>query len=352
MAPAALAAELFVTTTHARFRTRASTESDVIRTLPPGTSVEVLEHDPAGWSRVKAGDDTGYIRSDLLTLPAGAFPATFRTTDGVNLRATASTDGTVLKKVSVGSAVEVLEHDPAGWSKVRFEDTEGYIRSDYLLRRVQRSSQSGTTQSTGSSTESTLILWTNDGVNLRSGPSTDSSVIRTVGSGTPVAVLEHNPSGWSKVSVSGSVGYIRSDFLSPGRGSVELLEWSAVKRLIVNGVPMEIIDVRTGTTFKVQSFSKGNHADVEPPTRADTDILFRLYNGTWSWTPRPVWVNINGRLIAAAIHGMPHAGSTISGNGMNGHICLHFYGSSTHNGNASYTRTMQNTVMESYNASR
>jgi hypothetical protein len=47
---------------------------------------------------------------------------------------------------------------------------------------------------------------------------------------------------------------------------------------------------------------------------------------------------------------MPHAGSTISGNGMNGHLCLHFYGSRTHNGNANYTRAMQEAVMEAFQA--
>jgi len=364
-APVALAGDLFITTTHARFRTSASTNAEVIRTLAPGTSVEVLEHDPAGWSRVRSGDTTGYIRSDLLTMPASSFPATFRTTDGVNLRRSPSTDGEVIRRISTGSAVEVLEHDPANWSLVRFEGSEGYVRSDYLLRRVQRSSNAASTtgdsnttstasatQNTSSSSSAAVVMWTTEGVNLRAGQSTDTEVIRTVPGGTAVSVLNFNPSGWSRVNVSGSIGYIRSDFLRPSTSSVELLAWSSVKPLMTNGVPYQIIDVRTGTTFRLQPFSKGNHADVETPTRADTDILLRLYGGVNSWTPRPVWVVINGRMIAAAIHNMPHSVSTISDNGLNGHLCLHFYGSSTHNGNASYTRQMQTAVMEAYSASR
>ena len=350
MAPVALAAELFITTTHARFRTAASTNANVISTLAPGASVEVLEHDPAGWSRVRSGDTTGYIRSDLLTLPSGAFPATFRTTDGVNLRSGPSTDSDVVRRISVGSAVEVLEHDPANWSLIRFDGEDGYVRSDYLARRIQNSSSSS--QSSGSSSTTTTVLWTTDGVNLRSGPSTSSNVIRTVVSGTAVSVLEHNPSSWSRVNVNGAVGYIRSDYLRPSISSVELLEWSAVKRMITRGVPLQVIDVRTGVSFRIQPFSLGNHADSEPPTRADTEILSGLYGGVHSWTPRPVWVIIDGRMIAAAIHNMPHSSSTIADNGMNGHLCLHFYGSSTHNGNASYTREMQNAVAEAYAASR
>lgn len=356
MAPSALAADVFTTDTTVRLRAEASTASEVITTLPPGTSVEVLEHDPAGWSRVKAGDAIGHIRSDLLTFPAGSLPATFRTTEGVNMRSTQSTDGEVVRRIYAGESVEVLDHDPAGWSRVRYDGSEGFVRSDFLMRRI---SSSGTTSSGSSSRSSsssggneTRVMWTTDGVNLRSGPSTDASIIRTVSAGSAVSVTGYNPSGWSSVSVGGSSGYIKSEFLRPSTSSVELLEWSAVKRILQRHVPYQVIDVRTGTTYKIQAFSLGNHADVEPPTQADTDILHNLYGGVWSWNPRPVWVLIDGRLIAAAINGMPHGGGVISGNGMNGQICLHFFGSYVHNGNASYARQMQGGVMEAFEASR
>ena len=42
-------------------------------------------------------------------------------------------------------------------------------------------------------------LTTTTDVNFRSGPSTDESVIRALGSGVSVAVLEHDPAAWSKV---------------------------------------------------------------------------------------------------------------------------------------------------------
>ena len=356
MAPSALAAEGFTTDTTVRVRAEASTDSEVITTVPSGTLVEVLEHDPAGWSRVMVNDSIGYIRSDLLTFPVGSLPATFRTTEGVNMRSTPSTDGEVLRRIHAGEAVEVLEHDPAGWSKVRYDGSEGFVRSDFLMRRISSSASASSGSSSQSSSSSgsnaARVMWTTDGVNLRSGPSTNASIIRTVSAGSAVSVTDYNPSGWSSVTVGGSSGYIKSEFLRPSANSVELLEWSAVKRILQRHVPYQVIDVRTGTTYRIQAFSLGNHADVEPPTQADTDTLFRLYGGVWSWNPRPVWVLIDGRLIAAAINGMPHGGGVISGNGMNGQICLHFYGSNVHNGNASYARQMQGGVMEAYEASR
>jgi hypothetical protein len=94
--------------------------------------------------------------------------------------------------------------------------------------------------------------------------------------------------------------------------------------------PLRIFDIFSGITYYVASFSNGNHADVETLTAADTALLFRAAGGA-SWNGRPVWVTVGERTFAAAIHSMPHDVSTIQNNNMDGHICLHFYGSITHN---------------------
>jgi hypothetical protein len=113
---------------------------------------------------------------------------------------------------------------------------------------------------------------------------------------------------------------------------------------------MHVVDVRTGITFKLRAFSKSGHADVETPTRADTDAILRSRNGVWAWAPRPVWVTIGDRTIAAALNGMPHDVSTISGNGLNGHLCLHFNNTVTNS--KTYQRDLNNAVMEAWNAAR
>jgi hypothetical protein len=99
-----------------------------------------------------------------------------------------------------------------------------------------------------------------------------------------------------------------------------------------------VFDVRTGLTYNVKSFSNGLHADVEPITANDTAIMLKTYGGAWKWNPRPVWVTVNGRTIAVSINGMPHGGDTNPNNNMNGQICIHFRGSTTHNGNQSFAK--------------
>jgi len=485
MSQSAFAAGTFRATGDVNIRSEPSTDASVLMVIYTGSNVEVLEHNPAGWSKVQAGGTTGYIRSDYLKFPVGSTPATFYTTDGVNLREAESTDSKKLSSVRTGTSVEMLEHNPAGWSKVRISGTTGYIRSDFLtcssgvtsstqtasppsspspaqaigtlktIGSVNMRSSSSTTASivktlsantsvevlaneangwtqarhneatgyirsdllseSGSSSAQTVstlktigsvnlrassstsasvvrtlaantsvevlekesngwscvrhngttgyirsdllsesgsssaqaiaTLRTIGGVNFRTGPSTNADKIRTLPAGTSVDVLENESNGWSRVRYKDTVGYIRSDLLGPGR-SIELLDWSSAKSIVPTGVNLRVVDVRTGISFNLRSFSKGGHADVEPPTKADTDAMLRTRNGTWAWAPRPVWVTIGERTFAAALNGMPHDVSTIRDNGINGHLCLHFNNTVTNS--KSYQRDLNNAVVEAW----
>ena len=59
-------------------------------------------------------------------------------------------------------------------------------------------------------------------------------------------------------------------------------------------------------------------------------MMRSIYGGNWSWDRRAIILTIGGQRIAASMNGMPHGNTYIQGNGMNGHFCIHFYGSSTH----------------------
>lgn len=61
-----------------------------------------------------------------------------------------------------------------------------------------------------------VTLYTNDTVNVRSGPGTDTDVISGFGSGEAVTVTGET-SGWFQVSVGGVTGYVRKDFLIYGQ---------------------------------------------------------------------------------------------------------------------------------------
>jgi len=222
-APASASAGTFQTTSRVNLRTEPSTTSASITLVNSGTNVEVLDHNPAGWSKVTVGGSTGFIRSDFLKLQTGGTAATFSATAGVNVRSSASTTSSVVTTVTRGASIEVTEHDPAGWSRVRVNGMTGFIRSDFLTRGGDGSAAGGSTGSivvetpaaeTPASDTVVATLVTTGAINMRSGASTSHSVIRTLAANTSVEVLENQANGWSRVRHNGTSGFIRSDLLS------------------------------------------------------------------------------------------------------------------------------------------
>lgn len=114
----------------------------------------------------------------------------------------------------------------------------------------------------------------------------------------------------------------------------EYLEWPYASMLFNVGATATITDVATGLKFRVKRLGGGNHADAEPLTSEDTAIMRRIYGGSWSWNTRAIIVTVGGRSVAASMNGMPHSIQTIYNNNFNGHFCIHFLNSRTHNTNS------------------
>ncbi|MFT4415790.1 hypothetical protein ACLM5H_18180 [Fredinandcohnia humi] len=123
------------------------------------------------------------------------------------------------------------------------------------------------------------------------------------------------------------VFYVDTD--SPISLMIEVLPWDIANQIIPNGKIFTVIDVETGLQFKVQRRAGKNHADVQPLSLEDTKIMKKIYNGRWSWNRRAIITFVDGEMIAASMHGMPHGAGAIK-NGFPGHFCIHFLGSTTH----------------------
>jgi len=146
-------------------------------------------------------------------------------------------------------------------------------------------------------------------------------------SGELVVPMVHD---WDTISLALDVLALPSGIIPD---NVEQLHWNEVRRVLPLRTPIRITDIGTGIYYYVASMSNGNHADVEPVTAADNALLMESFGGRETWSGRPVWVTVGNRTFPASIHSMAHAQQTITGNNMDGHVCLHFYGSTTHNTN-------------------
>lgn len=123
-------------------------------------------------------------------------------------------------------------------------------------------------------------------------------------------------------SSSGSTGTT----VAPNGATIQLLHWfDDVKPTLKNGQNLIAYDPDTGISWTLRIMSRGNHADVEPLTAADTAAMFQAFGNKESWGPKVVYIKLpDGRWSIASTHNVAHGGQTISGNNFDGQNCVHF----------------------------
>jgi hypothetical protein len=112
----------------------------------------------------------------------------------------------------------------------------------------------------------------------------------------------------------------------------DLLVWDEVDRLFPIYAKARVTDIYTGQSFYVQRREGSSHVDAQPLTAEDTAVMKNIYGGLWSWERKGIIVEVGSQRIAASMHGMPHGGGKIDDNNFPGHFCIHFLGSTIHNG--------------------
>lgn len=111
----------------------------------------------------------------------------------------------------------------------------------------------------------------------------------------------------------------------PTREELQLLHWfNTVKPALASSAKLLIFDPLTRLSWTLQVYSKGNHCDSQPLTLKDTLIMNTAF-GKPSWTVHTVYVQLpDGRWTMATMHNRPHLTGTITANGFDGHLCVHF----------------------------
>ena len=127
-----------------------------------------------------------------------------------------------------------------------------------------------------------------------------------------------SPDATSKVVVAKVSG--------PDTGSVRLLHWfNDIKPSLKNGDHLLIYEPGTGLSWTLKVISRGRHCDAEPLTREDTDTMVRAFGNKNTWNQKGVYVRLPGGVwTVGSTHDMPHMTGTISDNGFDGHLCVHF----------------------------
>lgn len=111
---------------------------------------------------------------------------------------------------------------------------------------------------------------------------------------------------------------------------IEKLTWTKGKNILKLNKCAKLYDIKNGYVLEIKRIGGLNHMDVEPYSLYDTEQLWHIAKGYFSWQTHPMILIVNGRFIACSINTMPHGKQTIKDNDFDGHFCLHLVNSKTH----------------------
>ncbi|MFB0918031.1 MAG: SH3 domain-containing protein [Clostridiaceae bacterium] len=254
--------EIKYTTDHLNLRSGASTGYSVILTMPKGAKVTILDTS-GSWSKVSYGTTSGwcstaYLKGTTAAPVADPTPIVEEvmkyTSDYLNLRSGGATSYGVMLTMPKGAKVTVLGVSADGsWTKVKYGSTVGWASSAYLT--------GGTTTVTPAPTPAapapvapsapapaapapapaapvvtapapvvtpapaaefiaapeakTVVKYTTDYLNLRTGGSTSYSILTTIPVASKVTVIDTN-GGWDKLTYGSYTGWASSAYLKEG----------------------------------------------------------------------------------------------------------------------------------------
>lgn len=250
MTASASAAEIgtgVITASSLRMRSEPSTSASTIMSIRRDTQVSVHEQ-LDGWLKIVYNDKTGYVSADYVAYTPNpvdttessedepAIPAetpaeteetaTTATIGGnkVNFRTGPSTSSDVIAKLSEGTEVELVSTEN-GWCEIVYDGQTGYVSADYVCVD-------------GKALQNARGIVIGSCVNVRSGPSTDHSIVTKVYAGTIVDLLDEE-GNWYSISYDGKTGYISADYVREYKGNTasSIGEEAAALALSFLGVP-------------------------------------------------------------------------------------------------------------------
>ena len=112
-----------------------------------------------------------------------------------------------------------------------------------------------------------------------------------------------------------------------------LVPWESVKLKLFTGASYKITDCLTGNTFELVFTGGENHAEMEPGNEEQLAAFKAICGKEYNYLKRPITVEIDGQQVAASIQCWPHGTDSLSGNGVDGHVCVFFEGSVSSVGN-------------------
>ncbi|MBR2122574.1 MAG: SH3 domain-containing protein [Lachnospiraceae bacterium] len=139
----------------------------------------------------------------------------------VNVRAAESVNSAAVGMIAPGTVYELLAELESGWSRIRFEGGEVYVKSEYLRKLADEEDEgdagtepeSASVDTSGFSEETPGRAIALESIYVRSEASTVSEHVDLAYPGAEMEVIAPEEDGWIKVRYNGNTGYVKVEFL-------------------------------------------------------------------------------------------------------------------------------------------
>ena len=205
-------------------RAAADTESTILNVLKVGDQIKIIDIDE-DWFKIEAGDYTGYIKSEFVTLDydkakevliATTMYQTGTAVQSINVHGTPDANSLILDFVGEGSKVTILETTDTGWHKVYFGTNYdvGYVSAQYITigDMVERASLLEKRSSQIAAVAKNAKIKTSDSaIAVKLLPDEDSESLTTIANNASCKIISGG-TNWTKIIVlaTNEIGYVRT----------------------------------------------------------------------------------------------------------------------------------------------
>lgn len=183
---------------------------------------------PAGSTETADGEqsdeiaDAGGEEEDEESEPA-IVVTKVKATDVVNIRSSDSETADKLGKAAIGDEFTLLEERGNGWSKIKYEGREAFIKSEYLEPSEVTQADAGEA-GTGSDTQTTKTnnndsnaatgtVTVKENVRIRASASENGEKLGTAYVGEELELIMKQADGWTKIKYKGQTAYVKSEYV-------------------------------------------------------------------------------------------------------------------------------------------
>ena len=236
-----------VTGSYVNFRTGASTASSVIRVLPKGTTVTVLE-ETSGWYKISHNGTTGYMSSQYVSTASssssssassGTASVAETSMDGtgtvtgsyVNFRTGPSTSYKVISTLPRNTEIKILAK-AGSWYKISYNGSTGYMAADYVKIK-EKTDTTAAASSAPSGSDSTAPSSASSG--------SDSTAASSASSGSDTGAATSSGSDKASDCAAGSVAlYSAADLKRRGTFRWNDYRWTWYSEKVLPGNGLKI----------------------------------------------------------------------------------------------------------------